>query len=166
MNSAPYLHVKNLTKVHAQGRFSKHVIFQLQADFKMEGAGIVAIVGPNGAGKTTLFDLIAGQDMPTSGQVICHGQDIHRVKYTQRRHVVNHHRQPHHVRKYKWQLTPEFLLEPARNDTPRIHLYDEPDMTDGTSACSSTSFANSNRKAISSSSACTLQTPCIWTSSA
>lgn len=96
----------------------------------MEGAAIVAMVGPNGAGKTTLFELIAGNEMPTSGQVICHGQDIHRVKYGQRRRMVNHHRQAHDARKFKRPFTPEFLLEPACNRTPMIHLYDEPDMND------------------------------------
>lgn len=130
MNSVPYLHVKNLSKVHVRGRFPRQVVFQLKADFEIQGAGIVAIVGPNGAGKTTLFELIAGREMPTSGQVICHGQNIHRVKCEQRRQLVNHHQQPHHVRKYKWKFMPEFLLEPACKDTPVIHLYDEPDMTD------------------------------------
>jgi ABC-type branched-subunit amino acid transport system ATPase component len=94
MNSVPYLHVKNLSKVHVRGGFRRQVVFQLQADFEIQGAGIVAIVGPNGAGKTTLFELIAGREMPTSGQVICHGQNIHRVKCEQRRQVVNHHQQP------------------------------------------------------------------------
>jgi hypothetical protein len=130
MNSLPFLHLKNLGRVHAQGRFSKQTVFQLQANFEIKGAAIIAMVGPNGAGKTTLFELIAGNDVPTSGQVICHGQDMHRVKYGQRRFMVNHHRQPHHVRKLKRQFTPEFLLEPARHGTPMIHLYDEPDMGD------------------------------------
>ena len=36
----------------------------------------VAIIGPNGAGKSTLFNLISGRLLPTSGQVLLHGQRI------------------------------------------------------------------------------------------
>lgn len=35
-----------------------------------------AVIGPNGAGKTTLFNLIGGQDRPTSGRVFFEGRDI------------------------------------------------------------------------------------------
>jgi branched-chain amino acid transport system ATP-binding protein len=34
---------------------------------------IVGLIGPNGAGKTTLFDLIAGEQRPTSGRVSLNG---------------------------------------------------------------------------------------------
>jgi branched-chain amino acid transport system ATP-binding protein len=38
-----------------------------------------AIIGPNGAGKSTFFNLIAGELLPTSGQVYFEGQDITRL---------------------------------------------------------------------------------------
>ena len=34
---------------------------------------IVALIGPNGAGKTTLFDVLAGDQRPTSGRVLLKG---------------------------------------------------------------------------------------------
>jgi branched-chain amino acid transport system ATP-binding protein len=37
---------------------------------------IVGLIGPNGAGKTTLFDLIAGEQKPTSGRVWLNGAAI------------------------------------------------------------------------------------------
>ena len=39
----------------------------------------VAIVGASGAGKSTLLALLAGLDLPTSGQVTLDGQDLTRL---------------------------------------------------------------------------------------
>ncbi|MBN8591986.1 MAG: ABC transporter ATP-binding protein [Anaerolineae bacterium] len=36
----------------------------------------VSVIGPNGAGKTTFFNLIAGTDQPTSGQISFDGQSL------------------------------------------------------------------------------------------
>jgi branched-chain amino acid transport system ATP-binding protein len=41
------------------------------------GAGeIVGLIGPNGAGKTTLFDLLAGEQKPSSGRVLINGRTV------------------------------------------------------------------------------------------
>ena len=37
--------------------------------FKVPAGAIVGIIGPNGAGKSTLFRMIAGKELPTSGNV-------------------------------------------------------------------------------------------------
>ena len=44
--------------------------------FHVEPGEIVGVVGPNGAGKTTLFDIIAGLQQPTAGQVEFDGRRI------------------------------------------------------------------------------------------
>lgn len=130
MNSSPLLCVRQVTKAYVQGSFKKKIIFELNADFDIPDPAIVGMIGPNGAGKTTLLELIAGNHAPTTGQVICHGQNIHQVKYGERRFVVNHHRQAHQNYKFKRSLKPDFLLESAKAQDPMIHLFDEPDMAD------------------------------------
>lgn len=35
-----------------------------------------AVIGPNGAGKSTLFKMLAGEEVPTSGDVFMHGQRL------------------------------------------------------------------------------------------
>jgi branched-chain amino acid transport system ATP-binding protein len=41
------------------------------------GAGeIVGLIGPNGAGKTTLFDLLTGEQKPSSGRVLIDGRAV------------------------------------------------------------------------------------------
>jgi branched-chain amino acid transport system ATP-binding protein len=37
---------------------------------------ISGLIGPNGAGKTTLFDILAGEQHPTSGRVFLHGRAV------------------------------------------------------------------------------------------
>jgi len=44
--------------------------------FQVAAGEIVGVVGPNGAGKTTLFDIIAGLQQPTSGEVELDGRRI------------------------------------------------------------------------------------------
>ena len=40
---------------------------------------IVGVIGPNGAGKTTLFDMIAGEQRPTSGRIELNGVAVERA---------------------------------------------------------------------------------------
>jgi branched-chain amino acid transport system ATP-binding protein len=43
---------------------------------KVRANSLHSIIGPNGAGKTTFFNLLSGNIIPTSGQVIFKGRDI------------------------------------------------------------------------------------------
>jgi ABC-type branched-subunit amino acid transport system ATPase component len=45
-------------------------------DFTLREGEILAIIGPNGAGKSTLFNVIAGLEVPTAGQVLYRGRSI------------------------------------------------------------------------------------------
>lgn len=44
--------------------------------FTAEPGAITAIIGPNGAGKTTLFNIIAGDQAPSAGQVLFEDREI------------------------------------------------------------------------------------------
>jgi energy-dependent translational throttle protein EttA len=52
--------------------------------FKVPAGAIVGIIGPNGAGKSTLFKLIAGKEMPDSGEVKI-GKTVHMAFVDQHR---------------------------------------------------------------------------------
>lgn len=122
---APILSVKNLRKQYTRGVFNKQVTFSLEADFEIEHPAIVGVMGANGAGKTTLFEMITGITPPTSGQVLCAGQDIHNVKYHERDRLAIHYHQSYQVRDITW-TKPGFAMQHAQSDYPIIHLFDEP----------------------------------------
>lgn len=61
--SAPILEVRNVD-VHFQGIPALEDI-----SFSLSGGERLAVVGPNGAGKSTLFNVIAGIQPPTRGEV-------------------------------------------------------------------------------------------------
>jgi len=119
------LRVEALRKVYMRGRLKRTPSFSLEADFEIREPAIVGLLGPNGSGKTTLFELITGSNHPTSGRVLCAGQDIHRVRYAERSRVAMHYHQSYQVRSFR-KIVPSFLLERSRSDSPRIHLFDEP----------------------------------------
>ena len=122
---APLLVLDRLSKRYRRGWPRRRTTFSLEADMSFSTPEIVGVLGPNGAGKTTLFELIAGSSAPSSGRVVCAGQDIHRVRPDQRDRLAIHYHQSYQVRKRR-PGAPSFLLEAARSDYPRIHLFDEP----------------------------------------
>jgi len=50
-----------------------------RVDLEVRAGERVAVVGVSGAGKSTLLGLLAGLDVPTSGQVTLDGQDLSRL---------------------------------------------------------------------------------------
>jgi energy-coupling factor transporter ATP-binding protein EcfA2 len=123
--AAPLLHVDRLARRYTRGLLRPQVTFSLEADFTIEGPSVVGVMGPNGSGKTTLFELITGSNAPDAGRVLIDGQDVHAVRYGERDRVAIHYHQSYQVRRFK-RTRPEALMERAKSDTPRVHLFDEP----------------------------------------
>ncbi|HKQ71744.1 MAG TPA: ATP-binding cassette domain-containing protein [Polyangiaceae bacterium] len=121
----PILEVQNLKKIYTRGFVSRKQTFTLNANFSVPEAQIVGVMGPNGSGKTTLFELLSGSNIPTSGKVVCSGQDIHQVKYRERDRMVIHYHQSYQVRSVK-KTVPSFMLRPAPSSYPMVHVFDEP----------------------------------------
>ena len=124
-SAAPLLRLDRVSKRYRRGVFARRTTFSLEADMTFDGPKVVGVLGPNGAGKTTLFEMIAGSSAPTSGRVVCAGQDIHRVRSDQRDRLAIHYHQSYQVRKRR-RGTPSFLLDKANSTYPLIHLFDEP----------------------------------------
>jgi ABC-type branched-subunit amino acid transport system ATPase component len=121
----PLLEVRKLTKIYGAGPFRRRRTFALSADFSLSEPQVVGVLGPNGSGKTTLFELLAGSNTPTGGQVLCNGQDVHRVKYRERDRLVVHYHQSYQIRRTRKTL-PNFMLDGTSSSYPLVHIFDEP----------------------------------------
>ncbi len=49
------------------------------ADLAVDEGEIIGLIGPNGAGKSTFFNCLAGETMPTTGQIVFDGADVTRA---------------------------------------------------------------------------------------
>jgi ABC-2 type transport system ATP-binding protein len=123
--SAPLIALEGLRKVYTRGVIMRQPTFKLEAEFTIDGPGIVGVVGPNGAGKTTLFEMMTGSNVPTGGRVLIAGTDIHRVKYRERDRLAIHYHQSYQVRHFR-KLVPSAFLAPSPTERPVVHLFDEP----------------------------------------
>jgi ABC-type multidrug transport system ATPase subunit len=112
-------------KEYARGWLRRQVTFSIAADLRFEEPAIVGMMGANGAGKTTLFELMTGTRPPTSGRVLCQGQDINTVKRGERDRLAVHYHQSYQVRRMA-RTKPAALLASAVSRTPVVHLFDEP----------------------------------------
>jgi ABC-type lipoprotein export system ATPase subunit len=59
--------VRSLTKVYGRGPGERTALDGITVDF--ESGRVTAVTGPSGSGKTTLLHMLAGLELPTSGEV-------------------------------------------------------------------------------------------------
>ena len=71
--------IQHLTKIYQDGKVALN-------DFNLElDCGVFGLLGPNGAGKSTLLEILSLGLMPTTGQILWDGKDIHRHPTAYRR---------------------------------------------------------------------------------
>ena len=122
---APLLALERVRTEYTRGWLRRAITFSIEADLVFAEPAIVGMMGANGAGKTTLFELMTGSRPPTSGRVLCLGQDVSTVKRRERDRLAVHYHQSYQVRRVA-RTRPDALLAPAVSRSPVVHLFDEP----------------------------------------
>jgi putative ABC transport system ATP-binding protein len=89
VNSESILSVKDLTKsVQVE---DKTLVLLQPLNLTVAAGESIAIVGSSGSGKTTLLSILAGLDLPSSGQVYLKNQPLHQFNEEQRSQVRARH---------------------------------------------------------------------------
>lgn len=68
--------LKDVTKIFQQPDTGKDFVAVDHINLHIQDGEMVTLLGPSGCGKTTTLRMIAGFEMPTSGQIIFDGEDI------------------------------------------------------------------------------------------
>ena len=71
---ASVFRAEGLTKTYPMGEFTVHALRGI--DLELYAAELVVLLGPSGSGKSTLLNILGGLDVPTSGRVLFHDQEI------------------------------------------------------------------------------------------
>lgn len=82
MSTVPFLQAINLNKTLKSGDEPLTILRNIHLDFRAASSN--AIIGASGSGKTTLLGLLAGLDLPSTGQILFEGKDITAMNEDQR----------------------------------------------------------------------------------
>ena len=80
--SSVALEVRDLVKTFALDGTTINAVDHVS--FQVKSGEFVALVGPSGSGKTTMLSILAALLTPSQGQVLIDGNDLSRMKETQR----------------------------------------------------------------------------------
>ncbi len=76
------IEIQKITKTYGKGDNLFTALYNV--DFTIKDGDSVAIIGKSGSGKSTLMHVMSGLDHPTNGEVIIHGESIHKLKAKQK----------------------------------------------------------------------------------
>jgi len=76
-NPEPAIRLEHISRHYLMGAAIIRAVDDVS--FEVPSGEFLALLGSSGSGKSTLLNLIAGLDLPTSGAVIVHGQDLSKV---------------------------------------------------------------------------------------
>ena len=74
---APAVRLVNVTRSHGDG--AQRVVALDKLSLEIPAGEWAAVVGPSGSGKSTLLNLVAGIDVPTSGEVWVDGRELSKL---------------------------------------------------------------------------------------
>ncbi len=72
----PALEVRNVSVRFRGGRAASEVLALDHVSLEIPAGSFTSVIGPSGCGKTTLLRLASGLELPSSGEVLCHGREI------------------------------------------------------------------------------------------
>ena len=72
-----FIEVRNLAKAYPLVEGSQKIMYFYGLNMSIKRGSKMAIVGPSGSGKSTFLQLLSGLDLPSHGQVIVDGKNIH-----------------------------------------------------------------------------------------
>ncbi len=85
--SEALIKIEKFSKVYVMGETEVHALRHV--DLTINRGEFIAIMGASGSGKTTLMNLIGCLDMPSSGNYILDGIDIHSLKEDELSNIRN-----------------------------------------------------------------------------
>src|SRR5690606_24720057 len=79
--------LKNISKTYKNGELEVQALQPL--NLKVEQGEFVAIMGSSGSGKSTLMNIIGCLDVPSSGEYVLDGEEVHTLDEEQLARVRN-----------------------------------------------------------------------------
>lgn len=81
------LHLKQINKIFNEGTPDQKVAIDC-VDLKLGQGDFITVIGSNGAGKSTLMNIISGELVPDSGNIVLDGNDVtHLPEYKRSRYI-------------------------------------------------------------------------------